>query len=139
MKAADSDREIVAHAPAGQNVLGIGGVRFDFLPQPPDGDVHRPLVIAYVAVIPDLLHQVDAGVDLVGVAGKESQKLIFPGGQLQRCTVPENLMAVRVDGEPAGHRHGRFGGAGGSGGVHGRAADVGPHPGDELPHGKGAW
>ena len=68
------------------------------------------------------------------MAGQEGQQLIFPRGQFQRLAVPEDLMAVRVDGEVPCHRHG-CGRSGG--GVHSRAADVGSHPGDQLPHGEG--
>ena len=46
-------------------------------------------------------------------------------------------MAVRVDGQLSGHGHGGGGGRRGGGGGHGGATDVGPHPGDKLPHGEG--
>ena len=70
------------------------------------------------------------------MAGQEGEQLIFPLGQVDGLAAPEDLVAVGVDGQVTGHRHsGRGGGGGGSG--HGGAADIGAHPGDELPHGKG--
>ena len=52
------------------------------LPQPPDGDVHRAHIVAYVVVVPDLLHEVGPGVHLPRVPRKEEQQLVFPLGQV---------------------------------------------------------
>ena len=128
-------REVVAHATLGQDQRGAGGIVLDLLPQPPDGDVHRAHIVAYVVVVPDLLHEVGPGVHLPRVPRKEKQQLVFPLGQVHRGAVLGHLVVLRVDGQPARRDDRR--GLLRPGLKHGGAADVGLHPGQQLPHGKG--
>ena len=62
------------------------------------------------------------------------QELILPLGEFKGLPRPEDLAAVGIDAEIPRLKGGA---AAFRRGEHGGAADVGSHPGDELPHGKG--
>ena len=130
--------EVVPRAPAGQDIDRVGGVRLDFFPQTADGHVHGAHIVAHIAIVPHLLHQVDAGVDLVGVAGQEGQQLILPLRQVDGFSGAKDLMAVGVDGQVPGYRHGRRRG-GGRSRRHGMCGGCWPLPGRSVPAWRRAW
>ena len=85
-----------------------------------------------------MFHQSLPGEDLSWLSGEEADQIVLPLGQLQRNSILKYGSPLLIDGEPsAAQGHALLLDTGGGGGGHGHPADVGLHPGHQLPDGEG--
>jgi len=80
--------------------LRPAGCLFDLPPQVGDVDVARAL-IAHVRRVPEVLHDLAAGVDTLGLLGEEGEQAELGGCQADRLPVDPDLVPVHVELERA--------------------------------------
>src|SRR5207245_7643156 len=122
--------EPVADPGNGVNVLRLLGIALDLLAQPVDVGVDRPRLDLDL-VAPDLAQQLAAADDLARLGPQQRKQVELGVVHVDFLPLPPDLAAVQVD-DQAGELEARLGLLLGYHLL--AAAEVGPHPGQELSH-----